>query len=96
MASLIAAPLPVLAGWYAVPLRLIMGFGFVEHGYAKLSRGAGGFIAILHAIGMSLAHFFGWATIAVGIIGGALILVGAFVPVAAAPMMPSTTAVSRR
>jgi hypothetical protein len=34
------APLPVPASWYAVPLRLIVGFGFVEHGYAKLSRGA--------------------------------------------------------
>jgi hypothetical protein len=43
------APLPVSASWYAAPLRLIVGLGFLEHGYAKLSRGADGFIGILHA-----------------------------------------------
>ena len=34
------SPLPVPANWYAMPLRLIVGFGFLEHGYAKLARGA--------------------------------------------------------
>jgi hypothetical protein len=51
--------------------------GFIEHGYAKLTHGPEGFIAILHAIGMPFAHLFGWATIAVEIIGGGLILLGA-------------------
>jgi putative oxidoreductase len=81
------APLAVPASWYAVPLRLIVGFGFVEHGYAKLSRGADGFIAILHAIGIPFADLLGWATIAVEIVGGLLILAGAFVPAAAVPMI---------
>jgi putative oxidoreductase len=70
-----------------VPLRLIVGMGFFEHGYAKLARGAAGFIAILHAIGMPFADLLGWATIAVEIIGGLFILLGAFVPLTAAPMM---------
>jgi putative oxidoreductase len=74
-------------GWYAMPLRLIVGLGFLEHGYAKLSRGADAFITILHAIGMPFAGLLGWATIAVEIIGGLLILFGAFVPVAALPMI---------
>jgi hypothetical protein len=30
-----------------VPLRLIVGLGFIEHGYAKLARGGDEFIAIL-------------------------------------------------
>ena len=81
------SPLPVPADWYAVPLRLIVGLGFIEHGYAKLSRGADAFIAILHAIGMPFADLLGWATIAVEIVGGLLILLGAFVPVATAPML---------
>jgi putative oxidoreductase len=81
------APLPVPASWYAIPLRIIIGFGFIEHGYAKLARGADGFIAILHAIGMPFAHLLGWATIVVEIVGGLLILAGAFVPVAAVPMV---------
>jgi putative oxidoreductase len=81
------SPLPVPQSWYAVPLRIIVGYGFVEHGYAKLVRGPGAFIGILHAIGMPFAHLFGWATILVEILGGLLILLGAFVPLTAAPMI---------
>ena len=33
------SPLPVPASWYAIPLRLVAGFGFLQHGYAKLARG---------------------------------------------------------
>jgi putative oxidoreductase len=81
------SPLPVPASWYALPRRLIIGFGFVEHGYAKLSRGADEFIAILHAMGMPFSDLLGWATIVVEIFGGLLILAGAFIPMAAAPMI---------
>jgi putative oxidoreductase len=81
------SPLPVSAQWYALPLRLIVGFGFVEHGYAKLARGPEGFIAILHAMGMPFAEVLGWATIVVEIVGGLLVLFGAFVPLAAVPMI---------
>jgi putative oxidoreductase len=81
------SPLPVPATWYAVPLRLIVGLGFFEHGYAKVSRGAEGFVAILHAIGMPFAELLGWATIGIELIGGLLILLGAFVPVTALPMI---------
>lgn len=73
--------------WYAVPLRLVVGFGFMEHGYAKLARGPDAFIAILQAIGVPLAHLLGWATITVEIVGGVLVLLGLFVRVAAAPMI---------
>ena len=81
------APLPVPTDWYAIPLRLIVGLGFFEHGYAKLARGPDSFIAILHAIGMPLAHLLGWATVVVELMGGLLILAGAFVPIAAVPMI---------
>jgi putative oxidoreductase len=83
----LVAPLPLPPGWSAVPLRLIVGLGFFQHGYAKLSRGPDGFVAILHAIGLPLSDLLGWATVAVEIIGGLLILVGAFVPVASVPMI---------
>lgn len=81
------SPLPVPRNWYAVPLRLIIGLGYFSHGYAKLSRGADDFIAILHAIGMPFAALLGWATILVEIAGGLMILFGAFMPVAALPMI---------
>jgi len=80
------APLPFPTAWYSLPLRLIIGFGFVEHGYAKLAHGWENFAAILHAIGMPFSDFLALATIAVEIVGGVMILLGAFIPVAAIPM----------
>ena len=87
LSRLAVSPLPLPGGWHAVPLRLIVGLGFMEHGYAKLARGADGFIAILHAIGVPFAHALGWATIIVEILGGAMVLLGALLPVAALPMI---------
>src|SRR5262245_43845786 len=62
------------AEWYAIPLRLIVGYGFIEHGYAKLARGPESFTNILHALGMPLPSFLAWATIAVedrkGVVSG--------------------------
>jgi len=81
------SPLPVPPGWFAIPLRLAAGFGFVEHGYAKLARGPENFIGILHVIGVPLPHLLGWATMVVEIVGGLLILCGAFVPLASVPMI---------
>lgn len=75
-----------LATWAPIPLRLIVGYGFMEHGFAKLSRGAESFITILQAIGVPEAHFMGWATIGIEIIGGFAILVGALVPIVSLPM----------
>ena len=65
----------------------LVGYGFLAHGYAKLARGPDDFIAILHAIGMPFAFFLGWATIVIEVIGGLLILCGAFVPLASVPMI---------
>jgi putative oxidoreductase len=79
------APLPAPPGFFALPLRLTVGYGFLEHGYAKLARGPDVFIGILHAIGMPFSFFLGWATILIEVIGGLLILCGAFVPLASAP-----------
>jgi putative oxidoreductase len=82
----VASPLPVPTAWYAIPLRLIVGFGFLQHGYAKLARGPEYFIDLLHAIGLPGDVLLGWATIIVEIIGGLLILFGALVPLATVPM----------
>jgi putative oxidoreductase len=84
--GLVASPLPVPTAWYAIPLRLIVGFGFLQHGYAKLARGPEYFIDLLHAVGLPGDVLLGWATIIVEIIGGLLILLGALVPLAMVPM----------
>src|SRR5215475_7258967 len=66
--------------WYAIPLRLIVGYGFMEHGYAKLARGPESFVNILHAIGVPDPSLLGGLTILVELIGGFAILLGAFIP----------------
>jgi putative oxidoreductase len=76
----------LLARWAPLPLRLIVGYGFIVHGYAKLARGPETFAAVLHTIGVPLPHLLAWLTTLVELIGGSAILVGAFVPVAALPM----------
>jgi|ERR1700733_7672967 putative oxidoreductase len=81
------APLPAPPGFFALPLRFVMGYGFLEHGYAKLARGPDVFIAILPAIGIPFSSFLGWATIVIEVIGGLRILLGAFVPLASLPMI---------
>jgi putative oxidoreductase len=72
--------------WYAIPLRLIVGYGFMEHGYAKLARGPDDFANILHALGMPAATLLSWATILVELVGGLAVIVGAFIPLASIPM----------
>jgi putative oxidoreductase len=75
-----------IARWAPIPLRLIVGYGFMEHGFAKLARGTDAFPIILHAIGVPAPHLMGWLTILVEIFGGLAVLLGALVPLASIPM----------
>jgi putative oxidoreductase len=75
-----------LAGWAAIPLRLIVGYGFVAHGYAKMVKGPEQFAGVLHALGVPAPEVMGWATIVVELVGGLAVLVGALVPLVSVPM----------
>jgi putative oxidoreductase len=75
-----------IARWAPVPLRLIVGYGFMEHGLAKLARGPDAFPMILQALGVPAPHLMGWLTILVEIFGGLAVLLGALVPLASIPM----------
>ena len=77
---------PLLARWAPIPLRLIVGYGFMEHGFAKLSKGPENFAAILHALSVPAPHFMAWLTILTELIGGLAVLLGAFVPLVSLPM----------
>lgn len=72
--------------WWAIPLRLIVGYGFMAHGGAKLARGADAFAGILNALAVPLPLAMAWATIAIELLGGAAILAGARVRLAALPL----------
>jgi putative oxidoreductase len=75
-----------IAAWWAVPLRVIVGYGFIAHGLAKLSRGPSSFSNTLHALGVPAPDVMAWATILVELIGGVAVLIGAFVSIASIPL----------
>src|ERR1700719_164553 len=74
------------ARWAPVPLRLIVGYGFMEHGFAKLARGPEAFAMILHAIGVPAPHLMAWFTILIEVLGGLAVILGAFVTLVSVPM----------
>jgi putative oxidoreductase len=78
--------LRTLAQWAPLPLRLIVGYGFITHGYAKLSRGPETFAVILQTLDVPLPIPLAWLTTLVELLGGIAILIGAFVPLVSLPM----------
>jgi len=76
-----------LAAIAPLPVRLIVGYGFIAHGYAKIIKHPENFAAILHGLSVPLPHLMAWATIVVELGGGLAILLGAFVPLVTIPMI---------
>jgi putative oxidoreductase len=74
-------------GWGLVPLRLVVGFGFAAHGYAKLARGPGSFAAILKAMGIPAPGLMAWATSLLELLGGISLMLGAFVLPLSVPLL---------
>jgi len=72
--------------WAPIPLRLIVGYGFMQHGFAKLSRDPDAFAVVLHPIGVPAPHLMAWLTILIEVFGGLAVLLGALVPLASLPM----------
>ena len=75
-----------MAHWAPIPLRLIVGGGFMQHGFAKLSKGPETFASILHAMSVPAPHLMAWLTILTEIFGGLAILLGVLVTLASLPM----------
>ena len=45
-----------LARGAGFPMRILVGYGFIEHGFAKLSGGPDAFVGILHQMGVPRPH----------------------------------------
>src|SRR5262245_40606203 len=73
--------------WAPLPLRLVIGYGFIAHGWAKLSRGPAEFARLLDQIGAPLPEMTAWVSTIVEIFGGVAILAGAFVAVVSVPLI---------
>lgn len=74
------------ARWAPLLLRLIVGYGFIQHGVAKLLHGPNSFAGILQALGVPAPHLMAWITILTELLGGLAVLLGAFVPLASLPL----------
>jgi putative oxidoreductase len=74
-----------VARWAVLPMRLLVGYGFIEHGFAKLSKGPDVFAGILQQLGVPMPHVAAWLTISTELLGGLALLLGAFVVWASIP-----------
>jgi putative oxidoreductase len=74
-------------GWALLPVRLLVGYGFAAHGYAKLARGPAAFADILAAIGVPAALPTAWITSLLELVGGISIMFGAAVVPLAVPFV---------
>lgn len=70
-----------------LPIRLVIGFGFMAHGWAKLSRGPAGFAKLLDQIGVPAPLFTAWTATLLEIVGGAAIFIGALVAYVSIPLI---------
>jgi putative oxidoreductase len=73
--------------WAPVPVRLVIGFGFMAHGWAKFSRGPAGFGKLLAQLGVPFPHATAWISTGVELLGGLMVFAGAFVAVVSIPLI---------
>jgi putative oxidoreductase len=78
---------PLWQQWAPLPLRLIIGYGFMAHGWAKLSRGPAEFAKLLEQIGAPLPEATAWVSTLIEVLGGVSILGGAFVAAVSIPLI---------
>ena len=67
-------------------LRLITGFGLMNHGFAKLARGPDAFASVLSGMHVPAPALFAWLTIATELVGGVAVLAGAVIWLVSLPI----------
>jgi putative oxidoreductase len=78
-----------LLGWTVIPVRLVLGYGFMVHGWAKWSRGPAGFARLLEQIGVPFPNVSAWFVTLLELFGGFAILAGALIAVVSIPLIVS-------
>ncbi|MDB5134402.1 MAG: DoxX family protein, partial [Mucilaginibacter sp.] len=68
-------------------LRLVIGFGFMAHGWAKLSRGTAGFEKLLIQTGVPFAHISSYIVPFTELLGGLATFIGVCVSITAIPLI---------
>ena len=75
--------------WALLPLRVIVGVGFLAHGMAKWHRGPDKFAKLLQLIGTPSPLVTAWLVTGLEVLGGLAIIIGAFVFLASIPLFIS-------
>jgi putative oxidoreductase len=75
--------------WVPIPIRIILGVGFMVHGWAKWSRGPAGFAELLRQARVPLPLANAWLVTLLEIFGGLALLMGAFVAIVSVPLILS-------
>jgi putative oxidoreductase len=73
--------------WALMILRLVIGFGFMVHGWAKFSRGPDKFAGVLVWMGFPLPDLMAWVVTIVEGIGGLAMVAGVFVTLISVPLV---------
>ena len=82
-------PYQVPHRWALLPLRLIVGVGFISHGLAKWDRGPGNFGKLLHVLGVPFPVPTAWMVTTLEVFGGLAILLGVLTAVVSIPLIVS-------
>jgi putative oxidoreductase len=78
-----------LRSFALLPLRLIVGFGFISHGLAKWSRGPANFGKLLHVLGVPFPVPTAWMVTGLEVFGGLAILIGVLTALVSIPLIIS-------
>jgi putative oxidoreductase len=73
--------------WVPIPIRIILGVGFLAHGWAKWSRGPAMFAELLKQAHVPLPLANAWLVTLLEIFGGLALLIGAFVAIVSVPLI---------
>lgn len=70
--------------WAPLPLRIMLGIGFLYHGWPKVfsSQGHQGFVGMLGSLGVPVPEITAWLVGLAEVVGGLALIAGAFVAVA--------------
>ena len=79
-------------GWVPIPIRMILGVGFMVHGLAKWNRGPAAFAELLKQAHVPLPLANAWLVTLLEIFGGLALLMGAFVAIVSIPLILSMLA----
>ena len=75
--------------WTLLPLRVVIGTGFLLHGLAKWNRGPAKFGLLLQYAGVPFPSQTAWMVTLLEVLGGAAVLAGLFVTIVSIPLIAS-------